>query len=58
MLIFFNADRESARLKLIPEEHERRRAIFLELLNMDCRMVSTIQFPWVLSTDIFKLTDV
>lgn len=26
--------------KVIPEEHEKRRAIFWELLNMDCRMVS------------------
>lgn len=33
-------DRDPTRgSKLIPEEHERRRAIFWELLNMDCRMV-------------------
>ena len=32
-------DREAPRLKVIPEEHEKRRAIFWELLNMDCRMV-------------------
>ncbi|KAF7767920.1 transcriptional regulator family: Fungal Specific TF [Agaricus bisporus var. burnettii] len=31
--------------KLIPEEHERRRAIFWELLNMDCRMSLSLGRP-------------
>ena len=26
-------------MKGIPEEHEKRRSVFWELLNMDCRMV-------------------
>lgn len=33
-------DRDGSRLKVIPEEYERRRAVFWELLNMDCRMVA------------------
>ncbi len=32
-------DRDKPRLKTIPEEDEKRRAVFWELLNMDCRMV-------------------
>ncbi|KAF5361070.1 hypothetical protein D9756_004646 [Leucocoprinus leucothites] len=31
--------------KTIPEEHERRRAIFWELLNMDCRMSLSLGRP-------------
>jgi hypothetical protein len=43
-MIPFFLDRDGGRSsKLIPEEHERRRAIFWELLNMDCRMVSSSQ---------------
>lgn len=34
------ADREGSRIKRIPEEDEKRRFIFWELLNLDCRMVS------------------
>ncbi|KAJ2931854.1 hypothetical protein H1R20_g5236, partial [Candolleomyces eurysporus] len=37
--------RESPRLKLIPEEHEKRKAIFWELLNMDCRMSLSLGRP-------------
>ncbi len=37
------ADRDITRgSKLIPEEHERRRAIFWELLSMDSRMVNLL----------------
>ena len=48
-----SVDRDGARSsKTIPEEHERRRAIFWELLNMDCRMVRIAKFhslciPWL-----------
>ncbi|EAU85818.2 hypothetical protein CC1G_05035 [Coprinopsis cinerea okayama7 len=38
-------DRDSPRLKLIPEEHEKRRAVFWELLNMDCRMSLSLGRP-------------
>ena len=34
-------DRDAPRMKGIPEEHEKRRSVFWELLNMDCRMVCT-----------------
>ncbi|TFK23393.1 hypothetical protein FA15DRAFT_670507 [Coprinopsis marcescibilis] len=37
--------RDSPRLKLIPEEHEKRRAIFWELINMDCRMSLSLGRP-------------
>ena len=32
-------DRDAPRMKCIPEEDEKRRSVFWELLNMDCRMV-------------------
>jgi hypothetical protein len=35
-------DRDAPRMKGIPEEHEKRRSVFWELLNMDCRMVCII----------------
>ncbi|KAF7299600.1 4Fe-4S ferredoxin-type domain-containing protein [Mycena chlorophos] len=41
--------REGSRLKMIPEESERRRAIFWELLNMDCRMSLSLGRPPSLS---------
>ncbi|KAJ7069663.1 fungal-specific transcription factor domain-containing protein [Mycena amicta] len=41
--------REGSRLKMIPEENERRRAIFWELLNMDCRMSLSLGRPPSLS---------
>lgn len=34
-----NPDRDGSRMKRIPEEFEKRRTIFWELLNLDCRMV-------------------
>ncbi|TFK39044.1 hypothetical protein BDQ12DRAFT_682922 [Crucibulum laeve] len=37
--------RDTARLKGIPEEQERRRAIFWELLNLDCRMSLSLGRP-------------
>ncbi|KAK7056963.1 hypothetical protein VNI00_002681 [Paramarasmius palmivorus] len=37
--------RESSRMKLIPEEHEKRRSIFWELLNLDCRMSLSLGRP-------------
>ncbi|KAF9561089.1 hypothetical protein CPC08DRAFT_664768 [Agrocybe pediades] len=37
--------KESPRLKVIPEEHEKRRAVFWELLNMDCRMSLSLGRP-------------
>ncbi|KAJ3507044.1 hypothetical protein NLJ89_g6525 [Agrocybe chaxingu] len=37
--------RETPRLKVIPEEHEKRRAVFWELLNMDCRMALSLGRP-------------
>ncbi|ESK95817.1 hypothetical protein Moror_12429 [Moniliophthora roreri MCA 2997] len=37
--------RESSRMKLIPEEHEKRRFIFWELLNLDCRMSLSLGRP-------------
>ncbi|KAF5330267.1 hypothetical protein D9758_014459 [Tetrapyrgos nigripes] len=37
--------REGGRLKLIPEEHEKRRCIFWELLNLDCRMSLSLGRP-------------
>ncbi|KAF7314467.1 4Fe-4S ferredoxin-type domain-containing protein [Mycena kentingensis (nom. inval.)] len=41
--------REGSRLKMIPEESERRRAIFWELLNLDCRMSLSLGRPPSLS---------
>ncbi|KAJ7021588.1 hypothetical protein C8F04DRAFT_1140272 [Mycena alexandri] len=41
--------REGSRLKVIPEETERRRAIFWELLNLDCRMSLSLGRPPSLS---------
>ncbi|KAK7469361.1 hypothetical protein VKT23_003837 [Stygiomarasmius scandens] len=37
--------REGSRLKLIPEEHEKRRYIFWALLNLDCRMSLSLGRP-------------
>ncbi|KAL0069880.1 hypothetical protein AAF712_003150, partial [Marasmius tenuissimus] len=37
--------RESSRMKHIPEEHEKRRYIFWELLNLDCRMSLSLGRP-------------
>lgn len=37
--------RDAPRLKGIPEEHEKRRAVFWELLNMDCRMSLSLGRP-------------
>ncbi|KAF9523896.1 hypothetical protein CPB83DRAFT_862092 [Crepidotus variabilis] len=31
--------------KVLPEEHERRRSVFWELLNMDCRMSLSLRRP-------------
>ncbi|KAJ7677462.1 hypothetical protein B0H17DRAFT_1079230 [Mycena rosella] len=41
--------RDGSRLKVIPEEYERRRAIFWELLNLDCRMSLSLGRPPSLS---------
>ncbi|CAK5284132.1 unnamed protein product [Mycena citricolor] len=41
--------REGSRLKMIPEEKERRCAIFWELLNLDCRMSLSLGRPPSLS---------
>ncbi|KAK7048537.1 4Fe-4S ferredoxin-type domain-containing protein [Favolaschia claudopus] len=41
--------RDGSRIKVIPEEYERRRAIFWELLNMDCRMSLSLGRPPSLS---------
>ncbi|KAJ6621837.1 hypothetical protein B0H10DRAFT_2432116 [Mycena sp. CBHHK59/15] len=41
--------RDGSRLKVIPEESERRRAIFWELLNLDCRMSLSLGRPPSLS---------
>ncbi|KAF8904122.1 hypothetical protein CPB84DRAFT_1960943 [Gymnopilus junonius] len=43
--------REAPRLKIIPEEHEKRRAVFWELLNMDCRMSLSLGRPPSISLD-------
>ena len=40
---FIDRDTLGVGSKVIPEEHEKRRAVFWELLNMDCRMVSMAQ---------------
>ncbi|KAF9465748.1 hypothetical protein BDZ94DRAFT_1214127 [Collybia nuda] len=37
--------RENSRLKGIPEEDEKRRAVFWELLNLDCRMSLSLGRP-------------
>ncbi|KAF9005439.1 hypothetical protein BDQ17DRAFT_1399143 [Cyathus striatus] len=37
--------RDGSRLKVIPEEHERRRVIFWELLNLDARMSLSLGRP-------------
>ncbi|KAJ7147142.1 hypothetical protein C8R43DRAFT_1012117 [Mycena crocata] len=42
-------NRDGPRLKVIPEEYERRRAIFWELLNLDCRMSLSLGRPPSLS---------
>jgi hypothetical protein len=41
-LMTLGADRDKPQLKTIPEEHEKRRSVFWELLNMDCRMVGSL----------------
>ncbi|KAJ7288137.1 hypothetical protein C8J57DRAFT_1445609 [Mycena rebaudengoi] len=41
--------RDGPRAKAIPEEYERRRAIFWELLNLDCRMSLSLGRPPSLS---------
>jgi hypothetical protein len=39
-------DREAQTMKLIPEEDEKRRLVFWELLNLDCRLVRLLfQLP-------------
>ncbi|TFK69541.1 hypothetical protein BDN72DRAFT_767830 [Pluteus cervinus] len=38
-------NRENTRLKMIPEEHEKRNAVFWELLNLDCRMSLSLGRP-------------
>ncbi|KAJ3862360.1 hypothetical protein EV359DRAFT_45366, partial [Lentinula novae-zelandiae] len=38
-------DREGSRIKRIPEEHEKRRFVFWELLNLDCRMSLSLGRP-------------
>ncbi|KAJ3844566.1 hypothetical protein EV361DRAFT_194264 [Lentinula raphanica] len=37
--------REGSRVKRIPEEHEKRRFVFWELLNLDCRMSLSLGRP-------------
>ncbi|KAF8817210.1 hypothetical protein BYT27DRAFT_7205076 [Phlegmacium glaucopus] len=37
--------RDAPRMKGIPEEHEKRRSVFWELLNMDCRMSLSLGRP-------------
>ncbi|KIK57141.1 hypothetical protein GYMLUDRAFT_98786 [Collybiopsis luxurians FD-317 M1] len=37
--------REGSRVKRIPEEHEKRRYVFWELLNLDCRMSLSLGRP-------------
>ncbi|KAF8182616.1 hypothetical protein BJ912DRAFT_928505 [Pholiota molesta] len=37
--------RDKPQLKTIPEEHEKRRSVFWELLNMDCRMALSLGRP-------------
>ncbi|KAJ4491601.1 hypothetical protein C8J55DRAFT_450236 [Lentinula edodes] len=37
--------REGSRIKRIPEEHEKRRFVFWELLNLDCRMSLSLGRP-------------
>ncbi|KAJ3780693.1 hypothetical protein GGU10DRAFT_414928 [Lentinula aff. detonsa] len=37
--------REGSRVKKIPEEHEKRRFVFWELLNLDCRMSLSLGRP-------------
>ncbi|KAJ4481960.1 hypothetical protein J3R30DRAFT_3286103 [Lentinula aciculospora] len=39
------ANREGSRIKRIPEEHEKRRFVFWELLNLDCRMSLSLGRP-------------
>ena len=56
--IDFLLDRDAPRMKGIPEEHEKRRSVFWELLNMDCRMVCCIRLfdrPILLTLLIFFL---
>ncbi|KAH7870935.1 uncharacterized protein C8R40DRAFT_1055685 [Lentinula edodes] len=38
-------NREGSRIKRIPEEHEKRRFVFWELLNLDCRMSLSLGRP-------------
>ncbi|KAF8895147.1 hypothetical protein BD779DRAFT_1608834 [Infundibulicybe gibba] len=45
MLNFFSTDRDGSRVKVIPEEHEKRRAVFWELLNLDSRMSLSLGRP-------------
>jgi hypothetical protein len=37
--------RDAPRMKCIPEEHEKRRSVFWELLNLDCRMSLSLGRP-------------
>ncbi|KAJ7600809.1 hypothetical protein C8J56DRAFT_911343 [Mycena floridula] len=37
--------RDGSRIKLIPEEHEKRQLVFWELLNLDCRMSLSLGRP-------------
>ncbi|KAL0581180.1 hypothetical protein V5O48_000870 [Marasmius crinis-equi] len=43
--VILGLHRESSRMKHIPEEHEKRRSIFWELLNLDCRMSLSLGRP-------------
>lgn len=46
ILNLFFADRDGSRLKVIPEEYEKRRTLFWELMNLDCRIVSRFLSWW------------
>ena len=51
-------DRDAPRMKGIPEEHEKRRSVFWELLNMDCRMVCSMDgflFPLLIFYILFRV---
>ena len=53
MISLSQIDRDAPRMKGIPEEHEKRRSVFWELLNMDCRMVC-MTVRWIdLAPDFF-----
>ncbi len=36
-------DRDGSKLKVIPEEEDKRRFLFWELLNLDCRLVCSLK---------------